>query len=103
MEIIPGIKVFTGSKHTFENQYLLVNCNSERNRILLASDAIWFYYNLYNLLPVPTFTFDPKAYVEAMKRMKTLVSNPELIIPGHDDQVFSKFMKISDGIVKIEE
>jgi glyoxylase-like metal-dependent hydrolase (beta-lactamase superfamily II) len=103
IEIIPGIKVFTGSKHTFENQYLLVNCNSERNRILLASDAIWFYYNLNNLLPVPTFTFDPKAYVDAMKRMKTLVSNPELIIPGHDDQVFSKFMKISDGIVKIEE
>jgi glyoxylase-like metal-dependent hydrolase (beta-lactamase superfamily II) len=103
MEIIPGIKVFTGSKHTFENQYLLVNCNSERNKILLASDAIWFYYNLNNLLPIPTFTFDPKAYVEAMKRMKTLVSNPDLIIPGHDDLIFSRFTKISEGIVKIEE
>jgi glyoxylase-like metal-dependent hydrolase (beta-lactamase superfamily II) len=103
IEIIPGIKVFTGSKHTFENQYLLVNCNSERNKILLASDAIWFYYNLNNLLPVPTFTFDPKGYVEAMKRMKTLVSNPDLIIPGHDDLIFSKFTKISEGIVKIGE
>jgi len=103
LEIIPGIKVFTGSKHTYENQYLLVNWNSQKNRILLASDAIWFYYNLNNLLPVPTFTFDPNAYVEAMKRMKTLVSNPDLIIPGHDDQVFSKFPKVSEGIVKIGE
>jgi len=74
IEIIPGIKVFIGSKHTFENQYLLVNSNSKTNRILIASDAIWFYYNLNNLLPIPTYTFDPKAYVEAMKRMKTLVS-----------------------------
>jgi glyoxylase-like metal-dependent hydrolase (beta-lactamase superfamily II) len=44
---------------------------------------------------------DPKAYVEAMKRMKTLVTNPDLIIPGHDDQVFSKFPEISKWIVKI--
>jgi glyoxylase-like metal-dependent hydrolase (beta-lactamase superfamily II) len=29
IEIIPGIKVFIGSKHTFENQYLLVNSNSK--------------------------------------------------------------------------
>jgi glyoxylase-like metal-dependent hydrolase (beta-lactamase superfamily II) len=103
LEIIPGIKVFTGSKHTWENQYLLVNCDSQKNRILLASDAIWFYYNLNNLLPIPTFTFDPKAYVEAMKRMKTLVSDPDLIIPGHDNQVFLKFPEVSEGIVRISE
>jgi glyoxylase-like metal-dependent hydrolase (beta-lactamase superfamily II) len=100
IEIIPGIKVFTGSKHTFENQYLLVNTNSKTNKILIASDAIWFYYNLNNLLPA-TLCMDPKAYVEAMKRMKTLVTNPDLIIPGHDDIVFSKFPKIKEWIVKI--
>lgn len=103
LEIIPGIKVFTGSKHTFENQYLLINCYSEKNKILLASDAIWFYYNLNNLLPIPTFTLDPVAYVDAMRRMKTMVSNPKLIIPGHDDLVFSKFTRVSEGVVKIEE
>jgi glyoxylase-like metal-dependent hydrolase (beta-lactamase superfamily II) len=100
IEIIPGIKVFTGSKHTFENQYLLVNSNTEKNKIVIASDAIWFYYNLNNLLPA-TLSMDPKAYVEAMKRMKTLVTNPDLIIPGHDDLVFSKFPKVKDWIVKI--
>jgi glyoxylase-like metal-dependent hydrolase (beta-lactamase superfamily II) len=100
IEIIPGIKVFTGSKHTFENQYLLVNSNSKTNNILIASDAIWFYYNLNNLLPA-TLCMDPKAYVEAMKRMKTLVTDPDFIIPGHDDLVFSKFPKIKEWIVKI--
>ncbi len=100
IEIIPGIKVFIGSKHTYENQYVLVNSNSKTNKILIASDAIWFYYNYNNLLPA-TLCMDPKAYVEAMKRMKTLVTNPDYIIPGHDDLVFSKFPKISDWIVKI--
>lgn len=102
MEIMPGIKVFTGSKHTFENQYLLVNPNSKKNEILLASDAIWFYLNYEKLLPV-SVCMDSLAYVEAMKRIKTLVSNPDLIIPGHDDKVFSKFPEVQNWIVKIED
>jgi glyoxylase-like metal-dependent hydrolase (beta-lactamase superfamily II) len=100
IEIMPGIRVFIGSKHTFENLYLLVNSNSKTNKILIASDAIWFYYNLDNLQPA-TLAVDPKAYLEAMKRMKTLVTNPELIIPGHDDLVFSKFHRVNDWVVKI--
>ncbi len=98
IEIIPGIRVFTGSKHTFENQYLLVNCNSKDNKILLASDAIWFYLNYDKLLPA-TLCMDSGAYVKAMRRMKTL--DPKYIIPGHDDLVFSKFPKVTEGIVKI--
>ena len=31
IEIIPGIKVFIGSKHTFENQYLLVRFKNREN------------------------------------------------------------------------
>jgi glyoxylase-like metal-dependent hydrolase (beta-lactamase superfamily II) len=102
LEIMPGIKVFTGSKHTFENMYLLVNSNSEKNKILLASDAIWFYLNLEKELPI-SLCFDTAAYVKAIKRMKTLVRNPNLIIPGHDNIVFSKFPKVHDRIARIEE
>jgi len=101
IEIIPGIKVYTGSKHTCENQYLLVNPESKTNRIVIASDAAWFYFNLDNLLPVPTYAIDPDAYVAAMKRMKTMVTNPGYIIPGHDDLVFSIFPEVCKGIVRI--
>lgn len=100
IEIFPGIKAFVNSKHTFENQYLLVNSNSKTNKILVASDAVWFYYNLINLLPA-SLCIDQKTYVEAMKRMKSLVTNSDFIIPGHDDLVFSKFPKVSEWIVKI--
>ena len=100
IEIIPGIRVFIGSKHTYESQYVLVDGTS--GKTIIASDNIWFYYNLKYLLPIPTYTFDPKAYVKEMKRMKILVSNNDLIIPGHDALVFSKFPKVAEGVVKIE-
>jgi len=100
IEIMPGIRVFTGSKHTYESQYVLVNGTS--GKTIIASDNIWYYYNLINLLPIPKYTFDAKAYVNAMIRMKKLVSNSELIIPGHDALIFSKFPKVADGVVKIE-
>jgi glyoxylase-like metal-dependent hydrolase (beta-lactamase superfamily II) len=101
IEIIPGIKVFTGSKHTFENQYLLVNPDSKTNRTVIASDAAWFYLNLNNLLPVPYYTSDPETYAGAMQRMKTMVTDPGNIIPGHDDLVFSRFPEVCRGVVKI--
>lgn len=100
-EIIPGIKVFTGSRHTYNSQYVLVQ--SGKNKIVLASDNIWVYYNLEHLLPAtPNGTLDPVGYVKAMQRMKTLASDPKFIIPGHDAAVFDKFPKIADGIVEIK-
>ncbi len=102
IELMPGIRAFTGSRHSFENMFLLINENSKDDRIILASDASWFYYNLDHLLSVP-LVIDPEAYVRALKRMKTMVSDPDLIIPGHDDLVFSKFPEVADRIVKIEK
>ncbi|HEX2974461.1 MAG TPA: MBL fold metallo-hydrolase [Bacteroidales bacterium] len=101
IEILPGIKVFTGSKHTYENQYLLVNSDSGK-KILLASDAIWYYQNLERMVSIETYVMDPVSYVNAMKRMKTLVNDEKYIIPGHDDQVFLRFPRVSERVVKIE-
>jgi glyoxylase-like metal-dependent hydrolase (beta-lactamase superfamily II) len=102
LEIIPGIRVFTGSRHSWENQYLLINSNSKNDKILLASDASWFYYNLDHLVSVP-LVIDPESYVKALRRMKTLVPDSGMIIPGHDDLVFSKFPKVAEWIVRIEK
>lgn len=99
IEIIPGIKVFTGSKHTYESQYVLVNSGSDK--VLIASDNVWFYYNLTSLLPIP-ITLDAKAYTENLKKMKTMVANIDMIIPGHDPLVFSKFPSVAKDVVKIK-
>jgi glyoxylase-like metal-dependent hydrolase (beta-lactamase superfamily II) len=97
IEIIPGITVYTGSKHTYESQYVVVNTATDK--VLIASDNCWFYYNLNHMISIP-LTFDAKAYVNALQRMKTLV-DPGLIIPGHDSKVFEKFTKVKEGVVRI--
>lgn len=100
-EIIPGIKVFTGSRHTFNSQFVLVETG--KDKVLLASDNIWVYYSLENLRPPsPGGTFDTTAYLQSMNRMKTLVTNSRYIIPGHDARIFSLFPAIAEGVVKIE-
>ena len=100
-EIIPGIKVFTGSRHTYNSQYVLVQAG--KNKIVLASDNIWVYYSLEHLLPAAVGgTLDPAGYVKAMQRMKTLVSDQKFIIPGHDAAIFERFPEVADGVVEIK-
>jgi glyoxylase-like metal-dependent hydrolase (beta-lactamase superfamily II) len=100
-EIIPGIKVYTGSRHTFNSQYVLVETGS--NKIILASDNIWVYYSLEHLLPPSTGgTWDPVAFVKSMQRMKTQVPDVKFIIPGHDAKIFSIFPAVTNGVVQIK-
>jgi glyoxylase-like metal-dependent hydrolase (beta-lactamase superfamily II) len=100
-EIIPGIKVYTGSRHTFNSQYVVVQ--SGLDKIVIASDNMYTYYNLQHLKSAPeNATFDTNGYVGEMKRMKTLCSDTKLIIPGHDGSLFSKFPRVAEGIIKIK-
>jgi glyoxylase-like metal-dependent hydrolase (beta-lactamase superfamily II) len=100
-ELSPGIWVYTGSKHTYNSQYVLVKTG--RQQTVLASDNIWIYANLEHLLPpVKGGTFNPAGYVRAMKRMKTMVSSPRYIIPGHDGKVFQRFPSVGNGVVEIK-
>lgn len=117
-EIIPGITVYTGSRHTFNSQFVVVNTGAnpaapqsntganpaapQSNKILLASDNLWVYYSLDHLMPpAEGGTFDNAAFVRSLQRMKTLVSDPKYIIPGHDATLFTRFPKVADGIVEI--
>jgi glyoxylase-like metal-dependent hydrolase (beta-lactamase superfamily II) len=100
-EPISGIRVYTGSRHTFNSQYVLVNTGEKK--IVLASDNIWIYYSLDHLVPASVGgTLDPAGYVRAMIRMKTLATSPKYIIPGHDAKVYTLFPALTDGVAKIE-
>jgi len=98
LEIIPGVRVFTGSGHSFGSQRLLVDARP--SRILLASDDSWFTYNLINELSVP-LTFDQKAYVQELQRMKKHVASSDQIVTGHDARELARFPLVADRVVKI--
>src|SRR5690348_4267724 len=97
-EIIPGITVYTGGKHTFASQFATV---ATANRtIVLASDNVYLYENLAKHLPIAQ-TLDSVSNLRTQDRMKSLASDPRLIVPGHDPEVFVRFPTPGNGVAQI--
>ena len=88
-EILPGIRVYTGARHTYASQYVRVD---GRTPFVLASDNCYLYRNLETGMPVATFSpEDRPANVAAFERMKELAGSIERVIPGHDPAQFERF------------
>jgi glyoxylase-like metal-dependent hydrolase (beta-lactamase superfamily II) len=98
-EIIPGVTVYTGGKHTFASQYAAVR--TAAGTVVLASDNIYLYENLEKHLPLG-LTLDQAADLRVQERMLGLASSPRLIVPGHDPAVFVRFPKPGNGVALIE-
>jgi glyoxylase-like metal-dependent hydrolase (beta-lactamase superfamily II) len=89
-EIFPGIRVYTGARHTYASQYLRI---AGRMPIVLASDNCYLYRNLEQGLASATFgDSDHAANVRHQARMIGLAGGAlERVIPGHDALQFRKF------------
>ena len=101
VEIFPGIRAYTGARHTYASQYLRVEGNPP---FVLASDNCYFYLNLSLHLPSATFSdADHPANVAAQSRMIELAGSVDRVVPGHDALQFQKFPATPDGrIAKIK-
>ena len=89
VEILPGIRAYTGGRHTYASQYLRVDGAPP---FVLASDNVYLYRNLTSRLPSATFSdADHAANVAAQRRMIELAGSPDRIIPGHDALQFQRF------------
>jgi len=98
-EVLPGIRCYTGAKHTYQSQYCSVATRS--GAVVLASDNMYLYENLAKHAPIAQ-TLDAKANLRAQDRMRKLATKPELIVPGHDPSQLNKFPKVADGVVRID-
>src|SRR5437588_1263921 len=98
-EIIDGVRVYTGGRHTFASQYVSVRTAS--GTVVIASDNMYLYENLQKHVPIAQ-TFDADSNLKAQDRMKQIASRPELIVPGHDPEVFIKFPKPGNGVARIQ-
>jgi glyoxylase-like metal-dependent hydrolase (beta-lactamase superfamily II) len=97
-EIMPGITVYTGGKHTFASQFAAVKTSG--GTVVVASDNMYLYENLAKHVAIAQ-TLDAASNLKAQDRMVTLASNPRLIVPGHDPEVFARFPSAGDGIARI--
>jgi glyoxylase-like metal-dependent hydrolase (beta-lactamase superfamily II) len=97
-EVLPGIRVHTGGKHTFASQFVSVRTTS--GCVVLASDNAYLYENLERRVPIAQ-TLDPASNLRAQARMLELASHARLVVPGHDPGVFTRFRTLSDGVAEI--
>jgi len=89
VEILPGIRAYTGARHTFASQYLRVDGNPS---FVLASDSVYLYRNLAEHKPSATFSeADYPANIKSQERMIQLAGSPDRVVPGHDALQFQRF------------
>jgi len=90
VEILPGIRAYTGGRHTFASQYLRVDGSPP---FVLASDNVYLYRNLTEHRPSATFSeADYPANLANQQRMILLAGGSmERVIPGHYALQFQKY------------
>ena len=98
-EIIPGLRGYTGGKHTWASQY--VSAKTAAGTAVFTSDNVYLYENLDKHAPIAQ-TLDAASNLKAQDRIRALASDLKLIVPGHDPAVFERFPAVADGIVRIK-
>ena len=89
VEILPGVRAYTGGRHTYASQYILVEGIP---RFVLASDNACLYRSLIEGKASATFSeADYPASIAAQKRMIELAGSIDRVVPGHDSLQFQKF------------
>jgi len=96
---ISGLSFNVGGKHTWASQY--VGVQTRTSAVVIASDNMYLYENLDTHKPISQ-TLDAVSNLRAQDRMRSLASDPRLVIPGHDPAVFDRFPHVSERIVRIE-
>ena len=89
LEILPGIRAYTGARHTFASQYIRVAGDPP---YVLASDNCYLYENLLSHRASATFSpSDEPGNIAAQQRMIELAGSADRVVPGHDPAQFTRF------------
>jgi glyoxylase-like metal-dependent hydrolase (beta-lactamase superfamily II) len=94
----PGIRAYTGGKHTVASEY--VSVETPGGVVVIASDNAYLYENVERTRPIAQ-TLDSLSNLRAQRRMLQLAARPGLVVPGHDPAVFERFAPAGAGSVAI--
>jgi glyoxylase-like metal-dependent hydrolase (beta-lactamase superfamily II) len=97
-EPVPGIRCYTGGRHTRASQY--VSVRTAEGTAVFTSDNVYMYENLEKRTPIAQ-TLDAASNLKAQDRIRSIASKPELIVPGHDPAVFERYQRTTEGVVRI--
>lgn len=97
-EVAPGVRAYTGGRHTRESQY--VSAPTATGTVVIASDNLYLYHNLDHRRPIAA-TWDTVSNRAAHERMLRLAGAARLVVPGHDRAVFERFPLVAPGVARI--
>lgn len=101
VEILPDITVYTGARHTWASQYVLVGGGEP---FVLASDNAYLHRNVREERAGATFSpVDRAGNVAALRRMVELAGDAARVVPGHDPEVFARYPEVVPGVVRVRE
>lgn len=93
-EVVPGVRVHHVGGHTAGLQ--IVSAATARGTVVLTADASHLYENVENDAPFGVLTELPAMY-DTFDLIHSLAGSPELIVPGHDPDVLTRFEPV-DGL-----
>ena len=97
-EPLPGIRCYTGGRHTWASQY--VGARAAGGTVVITSDNVYLYENLEKRAAIAQ-TLDAVSNLKAQDRVRTLATDPAFIVPGHDPAVFERYPRAGDGVVRV--
>jgi len=98
VEVLPGVRVFTGGKHTYASEWASVQ--TATGLVVLASDNAYLYENFERRVPIAQ-TLDSASNLRAQAAMLELAGSLDRIVPGHDPAVFTRFPTAGAGAVRV--
>jgi glyoxylase-like metal-dependent hydrolase (beta-lactamase superfamily II) len=98
-EIAPGVTLHRIGGHT--DGQMAVRVWTRRGWLVLASDAAHFFENFEKDLPFP-WVFHVGATLDGFARLRRLVEDPALVIPGHDPEILRRFPLVADDVARLD-
>jgi len=98
MKIAPGIELLLAPGHTTGLQAVAVN--TEKGSAIVASDCAHIARSFTDDIP-SCFITDIIAWMKSYDKLKSKVSNVDLIFPGHDVKMLTDYPKIAEDVTRL--
>ena len=96
--IFPGIELLFAPGHTPGLQVVAVN--TAKGTTIVGSDCAHIFRNYEEEIP-SCFIIDMVAWMKTYDKLKSKVSSPDLLFPGHDIKMFTQYPKVAEDITRL--
>ena len=97
-KILPDIECLLAPGHSIALQAIAVN--TAKGIAILGSDCAHFFKNYQQDWP-SSLIIDMVAWMRSYDKLKSKVSSPELLFPGHDPLMSQNYPEIEKGVTKL--